>query len=287
MTLYEITNTITGMGYVGITKGSIKDRWRDHKRDLRDGVHGNRWLQRAYDKYGRDAFEYSIRQICDSIEELSNLENKIVKEEKPRLYNIREGGYSAPPVKHTKESKRKISEAGRVPVVGMSIGTGEMREYACGKDTKGDGFNPKNIGKCCKLSVSRASGRVQQAISTGGWVWMKKEDFSLQEMERRRVMASRRGKNDQSRAIIGKSLIDGSVAHFRSCLEASRSIDGASFQSIRAACLWGPTKTHKGFVWVFADELEPTILLGKRYLYALPRFNGRGAWSGPRKRPKI
>ena len=283
MTLYEITNKINGMGYVGITKGRVKHRWWSHKKDLKTGKHGNRWLQRAYDKYGPEAFEYTVRQTCNSIEELSNLEKQILKDEKDRLYNIKEGGYDAAPVKHTEESKRKISEAGKIPVVGMSVETGEIREYACGKDTQLDGFNHKNIGKCCSLSVSRASGRIQQAISTGKWVWMYKDEFNMEEMERRRVMAKRRGDNDQSRAIIGKSLIDGSIVHFRSCLEAARVLQGAH-QTIRQNCLWGTAKTHKGYVWIFADETEPTILLEGRYAYALPKFNGKGAWNGPKKR---
>lgn len=284
MFLYEITNTVTGMGYVGITKDRVKKRWWAHKKDLKTGKHGNHWLQRAYDKYGAGAFEYKVRQICNSIQELCDLEKKILRDEKDRLYNIKEGGYDAPFVKHTEETKRKISEAQtKVPVVGMSIKTGEIREYPTVKDTAKDGFNFKNIGKCCLLSISRASGRIQQAISSGKWVWMYKSEFNIQEMERRREMATRRGKNDQSRPIIGKSLVDGSIVHLRSCLEASRSIKGAAHQTIWKACMWDIVKTHKGYVWVFADEPNPTILLEERYLYALPKFNGRGAW----KRPKM
>jgi hypothetical protein len=115
---------------------------------------------------------------------------------------------------------------------------------------------------------------------------MYKSEFNMEEMNRRAEMAKRRGNNDQSRAVIGKSLIDGSIVKFRSCLEASRSIKGAIHQTIRGACLWDTVKTHKGYVWVFADHFEPTILLEERYLYALPKFNGRGAWKGS-KRHKI
>ena len=281
MFLYEITNIVTGMGYVGITKGRIKKRWWSHRKDLRTGRHGNRWLQKAYNKYGHDAFVYKIRQKCNSLEELSELEIKVLNEEKDRLYNIKEGGYKAPFVKHTEETKRKIGEASKVPVVGMSIETGEIKEYACAKETQLDGFNDKNIGKCCSLSICTSSGRTQQAISTGGWVWMRKSEYDINEMNRRREMAKRRGNNDQSRAIIGKSLVDGSVINFRSCVEASRILD-ASFQTIYAVCKGSGVKTHKGYVWVFADEDQPTILLEERYLYALPKFNGKGAWKGPK-----
>lgn len=273
MFLYEITNIINGMGYVGITKGRVKHRWWSHKKDLRVGKHGNRWLQRAYDKYGPEAFEYKVRQKCDSIEELSNLEKEILAQEKDRLYNIRLGGYDASPVKHTEEGKRRISEFHKVPVIGMSIKTGKIKEYACGKDTALDGFNPKNIGKCCHLSVSKAGGRTQQAISTGKWVWMLKSEFNLEEMKRRVEMARSRGNNNQSRAIIGKSLVDGSIVEFKSCLEASEYFK-THMSSIRVACLWEDCKSMARHVWVFGDEVEATILLEKRYLYAKKTFNG-------------
>ena len=270
------------MGYVGITKGRVKHRWWSHKKDLRMGRHGNRWLQNSYNKYGPEAFEYKIRQKCNSIEELGNLEKQVLKEEKHRLYNIKEGGYDATPVKMSEDGKKRISERQKIPVVGMSIKTGEIKEYLCGKDTQLDGFNPKNIGKCCSLSISHASGRIQQAISTGKWVWMRKDEFNLEEMERRREVAVRRGNNDQSRAVIGKSLVDGSVVHFRSCLEAARTING-THQTIRQACLWSTVKSHKKHVWVFADEPQPTILLGERYTYALDTFNGHRV-IGPRSK---
>lgn len=282
MTLYEITNVINGMGYVGITKGRVKHRWWSHKKDLKTGKHGNRWLQNSYNKYGPKAFEYRVRQVCNSIEELSNLEKHILEIEKDRLYNIKKGGYDAPPVKMTEDGKRRISERQKIPVVGMSIKTGEIKEYASGVDARLDGHNFKNIGKCCKLSISTSSGRTQMAISTKKWVWMYKSEFNIKEMQRRKEMALRRGNNDQSRTVIGKSLIDGSIVKFRSCLEATRHIEGAAHQTIGKACLWGTVKTHKGYVWAFADEVEPTILLERRYLYALPKFNGRGAWKHPK-----
>jgi hypothetical protein len=205
---------------------------------------------------------------------LDNLEIEILEKEKDRLYNIKSGGYKAPPVKHTEEAKRKIGEFHKVPVIGMSIKTGKIKEYSCGKDTALDGFNPKNIGKCCHLSVSHASGRTQQAISTGKWVWMLKSEFNLEEMKRRVEMAKSRGNNNQSRAIIGKSILDGTIINFKSCLEAGREMSG-SHQAIHNACKGRCVKSHKMYVWVFADEIEATILLEKRYLYAKERFNGK------------
>ena len=272
MYLYEITNKISGKGYVGITKGPPKKRWWSHKKDLRTGQHRNCYLQRAYDKYGPDAFEYKIRQTFDSIEDMQEAEKRIIIEERDRLYNIKEGGYSAPFVKHTEETKRKIGLAFQKPVVGMSIETGEIKEYISVVDTTKDGHNNKNIGKCCKLSVSHASGRTQKAISTKGWVWMYKSEFNLEEMNRRATMAKLRGDNDQSRSAISKSILDGTIARYRNCRVAAEDL-GTHATQIRRACLWEEIKSCQQRVWVFADIPEATILLETRYLYALETFN--------------
>jgi hypothetical protein len=93
-------------------------------------------------------------------------------------------------------------------------------------------------------------------------------------MNRRAKLAISRGDNDQSRAIIGKSLVDGSIKHFKSCMKASKELNVFS-TSIRSACLGDEVRSTSQFVWVFADETEPTILLEERYEYALKNFNGK------------
>lgn len=280
MLLYEIVHLESGKRYIGLTsRDSPIGRWREHLYPLRKGKHYNKYLQAAWDKYGEEAFKFRVIKKCSNLEELNKAEIEAIKEGE-NLYNLTSGGNS---FQHSDLIKKEIGGVSKIAIVGMSIKTGEIREYACGADTILDGFNPKNIGKCCKLSVSTASGRVQQAISTGKWVWMHKDEFNMKEMQRRREMALRRGNNDQSRAVIGKSLIDGSTVRFRSCLEAARYIEGASNNTIRLACNWGSAKTHKGYVWVFADEAEPTILLEERYSYALPKFNGRGIWNSAKR----
>lgn len=57
--IYMIRNRISGDCYIG---SSILIRWRisEHKRDLSLGEHHSRFLQRAWNKYGPDAFEFSV-----------------------------------------------------------------------------------------------------------------------------------------------------------------------------------------------------------------------------------
>jgi hypothetical protein len=57
--LYLILNILTGYIYIGETI-RFRERGKDHKRHLKSGRHDNSLLQKDYDKYGADAFEFSI-----------------------------------------------------------------------------------------------------------------------------------------------------------------------------------------------------------------------------------
>jgi group I intron endonuclease len=63
--IYAIQHLATGRQYVG-SSVSVEDRWLRHKRDLRKGLHHSAFLQRAWDKYGPDAFGFVILETCAS-----------------------------------------------------------------------------------------------------------------------------------------------------------------------------------------------------------------------------
>lgn len=62
--VYAIINKINGHRYVG-SSVNIKTRFRDHKRDLRNGRHKNIRLQGAWRKYGEDTFEFVVLEHAD------------------------------------------------------------------------------------------------------------------------------------------------------------------------------------------------------------------------------
>lgn len=62
--IYCIRNIINGKIYIGQSKSCVY-RWREHKSELRGGYHGNSYLQASFDKYGEEAFEYSILEECE------------------------------------------------------------------------------------------------------------------------------------------------------------------------------------------------------------------------------
>lgn len=91
--IYRITNKITGCEYIGASS-NIEKRWAKHKSELRGNYHHNPPLQRSWDKYGENNFEFNILEKC-SKEELLLREQYYVKlynTKIPNGYNLTPGG---------------------------------------------------------------------------------------------------------------------------------------------------------------------------------------------------
>lgn len=259
MTLYEIINIINNKGYVGITHRSVHIRWKEHLYRLRSNKHKNLPLQHAYNKYGENAFKFTIRATFNSISEMNKIEQEILEKEKNRLYNLAPGGNA---FYHYIESKKKISNSQFKPVIGMNIKTGEIRKYNSILETSKDKFNCKSISGACNLSKCLCKNRSSfRILSVQGWVWMYEKDFTIEEMQKRREMA-RRGKIRLERPIMGKNIITGEIVKFISGNDLKRKLN---VSDIHAACLYKANKTRCGFVWVYADMEGHESLLNERW----------------------
>jgi group I intron endonuclease len=62
--IYRIKNLVNGKCYYGSSK-QIEKRFDRHKRELKNNIHINCILQRAWDKYGEDNFLFEIVEKCD------------------------------------------------------------------------------------------------------------------------------------------------------------------------------------------------------------------------------
>jgi len=91
--VYRIRNKETGRVYIGASTATPK-RWARHKRELRKRAHHNIDMQRDYDSYGLDSFEFEIIEEFPCNAQFSTLEKKEAQEIKTRLtegqnlYNI-------------------------------------------------------------------------------------------------------------------------------------------------------------------------------------------------------
>ena len=57
--IYIIKNTINGKFYIG-SAVNIKTRWSQHRHQLKHNKHGNRYLQRSWNKHGTENFVFEV-----------------------------------------------------------------------------------------------------------------------------------------------------------------------------------------------------------------------------------
>ena len=107
--IYSITNKNTGKMYIGQSI-NIEKRFKDHI------TKGNKkcYIDRSINKHGGDAFDFNILFECDK-SQLSEEEQKFIKlyGTYKNGYNLTWGGEGCSGYKHTAETKKKISEAGK------------------------------------------------------------------------------------------------------------------------------------------------------------------------------
>ena len=92
--IYHITNKKNNKKYIGQTI-NYEIRKNTHLRNLRNGKHHSEKLQRAWNKYGEDSFEFSVQEVeISTIEELYYLEIEEIKKFNSYFdgYNMTIGG---------------------------------------------------------------------------------------------------------------------------------------------------------------------------------------------------
>jgi group I intron endonuclease len=113
--IYKITNKVNGKFYIGSSK-NIKERWKQHRSDLKSGSHSNPHLQNSYNKYGKKNFKFEIIETIDPIPELLLEREQVLldyhlENNWEQAYNI--AIYACSGMKgrgHTEEVKQLLSE---------------------------------------------------------------------------------------------------------------------------------------------------------------------------------
>lgn len=87
--IYRITNVKTGKCYVGITE-DFKRRKKKHRAELNCHIHHSPKLQNAWDYWGEENFEWTVREVeISCYDDLYELEIEEIKK-----YNSYEDGYN-------------------------------------------------------------------------------------------------------------------------------------------------------------------------------------------------
>lgn len=107
--IYKHTSP-SGKVYIGITKQTINQRWRNGK-----GYKDSSYFYKAIIKYGFDAFEHQIIQTTDTLEKAQILEKMWISfyKKKNGVYNLTEGGEGNAGYVMSEETKLKISKANK------------------------------------------------------------------------------------------------------------------------------------------------------------------------------
>ena len=110
--VYEIRNLLTGKVYVG-SSIQYETRKRRHLAKLIIGKHHSTHLQHSWDVYGEDNFEFGILEIVNNVDDLIGREQYYMD-----YFNSYDGNYgynickvagSSIGIKHTEETKKKMS----------------------------------------------------------------------------------------------------------------------------------------------------------------------------------
>ncbi len=175
---YVIINTINGHRYVGSTV-YYKKRVKDHKNDLLKGKHHSGHLQKAWNKYGAEAFEFKPVIICER-DELTRYEQALMDLLKPE-YNIFKFAHSARGWTPSEETKQKISKS--------NLGKKKSPEHCANlsKALKGRKISPEAIEKvAASHRGKKRSPEVGANISKGKTGKKNKKKFSAETIEVRR-----------------------------------------------------------------------------------------------------
>lgn len=115
--IYKILNKVNGKFYIG-SATDIKNRWRQHRHELRLGKHCNEYFQYAWNKYLEISFEFSILEFCeiDKLEEREQFWLDATKCFNRNIgYNISAIAANITGYKHTNASKQlmKLANLGK------------------------------------------------------------------------------------------------------------------------------------------------------------------------------
>lgn len=115
--IYLIENLVSHKMYVGQTS-DFKNRKSSHLSSLRRGKAANKHLQRSFNKYGEDNFDFRILELCDP-SQLNEREQYWIKtlDTYNTGYNMDMGGNGIRGYHFTDEQKEKIRQANKGRIV--------------------------------------------------------------------------------------------------------------------------------------------------------------------------
>lgn len=189
--IYQIRNIITGRLYIG-SATNFDTRKATHNFLLRENRHHSKYLQRSYNKHGKDSFRFEVLFTCPK-EDLIRLEQYCIDNYNPLYNSCRIAGSSLGRVltsehkrkiglafkgrKHSEETKKKMSASGKNvihtveqhlkvgakrarPILKICLITEQVLERfdSVRNAAKSLGVTEGNIASCARGNIPKASG---------------------------------------------------------------------------------------------------------------------------------
>ena len=118
--IYSITNKTNGKMYIGKTEDRFIERYWNHRWKLNKQLHENEHLERSWNKYGQDNFEFSVIHVLTAKDDINELEKYYINlhDSIASGYNMTTGGEGAPGYVLSDEARKIIGEKNRVHGLG-------------------------------------------------------------------------------------------------------------------------------------------------------------------------
>lgn len=221
--IYKATNTINGMSYIGQSVHP-SERVQQHLTDRRTNTS---IFHRAIDKYGADAFKWSILAKVNGKEMANKAEKHYIKREntlKPNGYNMTKGGDGG--------SMWNIT-----PVVCLTLDGEFVKRYESMASTEEDGFNQSDVSANCRGEIQTCKGHLfmleSEYLKHGAKKWVKQMPNTV-------------------KPIIQCDLNGNFIQKFPSIAEAEK-VTGIAHNLI-VSCAKGRYKTSKGFIFAYEEN---------------------------------
>lgn len=106
--IYQIECLVNNKKYIGQSRVAIGTRKTAHFLNLRRGIHYNREMQKDYNQYGKDNFEFTLVEEIEDMSKLDEREQFWIKEKNTieTGYNLCLGGAGAPRNKKVSRNKK-------------------------------------------------------------------------------------------------------------------------------------------------------------------------------------
>jgi len=171
--IYLIRNLLNRKVYVG-SSVSIKKRWLNHRKILKEGLHHNTHLQSSWKKYRENLFDFSIVELC-SQEEFVDKESYWI-----RFYKSldRAHGYNAvipdSPKVYVKRIVKAKAQIQKV-IVCIEIKTGVLQRRTRLDIEKDLGIPPKRVGRVLDYWISSSKKYLKRSYK--GYLFIRSEEY--------------------------------------------------------------------------------------------------------------